>query len=165
MKQVFSKSWKSSKQIRKQRKYRVNAPLHIASKMMGAHLSKILREKYNTRSISIRKGDEVKVMRGKFKGKTGKIAQVDIKKQRITIEGLQNKKKDGTKINVYFNASNLLIKTLNEDDKRRFKRRKLKVSREETEKKIEEIKTTENAKSDEKADEKVSKTEIKEVKA
>ena len=165
MKQVFSKSWKSSKQIRKQRKYRVNAPLHIASKMMGAHLSKILREKYNTRSISIRKGDEVKVMRGKFKGKTGKIAQVDIKKQRITIEGLQNKKKDGTKINVYFNASNLLIKTLNEDDKRRFKRRKLKVSREGTEKKIEEIKTTENAKSDEKADEKVSKTEIKEVKA
>lgn len=134
MKQVFSKSWKSSKQIRKQRKYRVNAPLHIASKMMGAHLSKILRKKYNTRSISIRKGDEVKVMRGKFKGKTGKIAQVDIKKQRVTIEGLQNKKKDGTKINVYFNASNLLIKTLNEDDKRRFKRMRPKVKTEEPKK-------------------------------
>jgi len=47
---------------------------------------------------------------------------------------LQNKKKDGTKINVYFNASNLLIETLNEDDKKRFKRRKLKVKTEEPKK-------------------------------
>ena len=143
MKQVFSNSWKASKQVRKQRKYRANAPLHIASKMMGSHLSKELRKKHIMRSVSIRKGDGIKVMRGKFKGKTGKISQVDIKKQRVAIEGLQNKKKDGTKINVFFDPSNLLIQTLNEDDKRRFKRMKLKVKTE-----GKKAKTIESAKTD-----------------
>ena len=73
MKKEFSTSWIGSKQPRKQRKYRHNAPLHIKSKMMGSHLSKELRKKYGTRSVRIRKGDEVKIMIGKFKGKTGKI--------------------------------------------------------------------------------------------
>ena len=122
MKQDFSMKWKASEQVRKQRKYRANAPLHIQSKMLGSHLSKELRKKHETRAIGIRKGDEVKVLRGNFKGKTGKIGIVDIKKQRVTIDGLQNKKKDGTKINVYFNASNLMITNLNLEDKKRLKR-------------------------------------------
>lgn len=140
MKQTFSNSWKSSKQIRKQRKYRANAPLHILSKMMSSHLNKILRKKYNTRSITVRNGDEVKVMKGKFKGKTGKVTKVDIKKQRVTIDGLQNKKKDGTKINAYFDASNLQIESL-KDDRRRFKRIKFKpvVKEEKKEEKVEEV--------------------------
>jgi large subunit ribosomal protein L24 len=126
MKQTFSNKWKSSTQTRKQRKYRYNAPLHIQSKFMGLHLSKELRKRYGTRSFVIRKGDEVKVLRGSFRGKTGKIGNVDIKKGRVTIDGLQNKKKDGTKINVYFNASNLIAISLNTDDKMRFKRSKVK---------------------------------------
>ena len=89
---------------------------------MGSHLSKELRKKYGTRGIRVKKGDEVKIMIGKFKGKTGKISMVDIKKQRVTIDGMQNKKKDGTKINAFFNSSNLLIVTLNTEDKMRFKR-------------------------------------------
>ena len=94
---------------------------------MGASLSKELRKKHNTRSVSVRKGDEVKIMKGEFKGKIGKINKVNIKKQRVAIEGMQNKKKDGTKINVYFNSSNLQIQNLVED-KRRFK--KIKDSKE-----------------------------------
>lgn len=161
MKQVFSNSWKSSKQTRKQRKYRANAPLHILSKMISGHLSKTLRQKYNTRSISVRTGDEVKVMKGKFKGKTGKIAQVNIKKQKVTIDGLQNKKKDGTKINAYFDASNLQVEAL-KDDKRRFKRMKSKQTPKPEVKK----ETTVNAKPDKKSetkkvDTKVNKTEDK----
>ena len=122
MKGKFSNSWIGSRQIRKQRKYRANAPLHIKLKLMGAHLSKDLRRKYGIRSISIRKGDEVRIMRGKFKGKTGKIGKVNIKKQKVAIDGIQNKKKDGTKIDVYFDTSNLLIRNLNDGDKKRIKK-------------------------------------------
>ncbi len=122
MKRKFSKSWKSSRQTRKQRKYLANAPLYLKRKMISAHLEKELRKKYGKRSISIRKGDEVKVMVGKFKGKTGKISIVNTKKQKVAIEGIQGKKKDGTKLNVFFNASNLLVKSLNLDDKKRIKK-------------------------------------------
>ena len=71
MKKKFSKKWKASGKARKQRKYVANAPLHIKKKFLSANLSKELRKKYG-RSLQIRKGDSVKVMRGKFKGKTGK---------------------------------------------------------------------------------------------
>ena len=91
MKRAFSKSWKASRQTRKQRKYLANAPLHLKRKMISSHLNKELRKKYGKRSIPIRKGDEVKVMRGKFKGKTGKISIVNIKKQKVAIEGIQRR--------------------------------------------------------------------------
>ena len=46
---------------------------------MSAPLSKDLRQKYNTRSIPIRKDDEVIVNRGHFKGQqAGKVIQVFI---------------------------------------------------------------------------------------
>jgi len=136
MKRKFSKSWLGSKQIRKQRKYLANAPLHLKRKMISSHLNKELRKKYGKRSIPICKGDEVKVMVGKFKGKTGKISIVNIKKQKVAIEGIQRKKKDGAKLNVFFNASNLLIQSLNLNDKKRIKE----IARKEP-KKIEKIKT------------------------
>lgn len=126
MKSDFSNAWKSSTQTRKQRKYRYNAPLHIQGRFLGVHLSKELRKKYGTRAVRVRKGDSVKILRGSFRGKSGKIAIVDVKKGRVTIEGMQNKKKDGTKINAFFNASNLMITSLNMDDKKRLKRGKVK---------------------------------------
>ncbi|MFH1711292.1 MAG: 50S ribosomal protein L24 [Nanoarchaeota archaeon] len=114
MKKKFSTKWKASSQVRKQRKYRFNAPLHIKQKFMASNLSKDLRKKMEKRNIEVRKGDVVKVMRGKLAGKSGKVASVDLKKQRVTIEGLQNQKKDGTKINVYFNPSKIQITDLGE---------------------------------------------------
>ena len=119
MKKKFSNSWDGSSQIRKQRKFRANAPLHIKSKMISAHLSKELRKKYGKRSFSLRKGDEVKIMKGAFKKKTGKISMVNTKKMKVAIEEIQRKKKDGTKINILFDASNLQIQSLNLDDKKR----------------------------------------------
>lgn len=121
MKQLFSVKWKSSKQVRKQRKYLHNLPLHLQNKLMSAHLEKDLRTKYGTRSIPVRKGDEVKIMKGKFSGKIGKIAEVEMQKKRVSIEGISNKKGDGSAIKVWFHPSNLMIKTLNLDDKKRLK--------------------------------------------
>jgi large subunit ribosomal protein L24 len=121
MKQEFSKKWKASKQPRKQRKYLANAPLHIKRKFLSSNLSKDLREKHNRRSICLRKGDKVKVLRGKFKGKEGKIEIVNSIKNKVSIEGLQIQKKDGTKVNIFVHPSNLQIKELNLDDKKRIK--------------------------------------------
>ena len=124
MKSRFSKKWKSSKQPRKKRKYLANAPLHIKRKFLGATLSKELRKKFGRRSIEVRKGDEVKIMRGKFKKRQGKVAVVDVKNTRISIEGINITKKDGTKVNVWFHPSNVMITSLNLEDPRRFKREK-----------------------------------------
>ena len=121
MKKKFSIAWKSSKKPRKQRKYIVNAPLHIKRKLLSSHLSKPLRKEYKTRSIKIRKGDTVKIMRGEYKKRTGKITKVDIKRQRVYIEGIEITKKDGTKRLQPINPSNLLIEAL-QTDKRRLKK-------------------------------------------
>ncbi|MBT4166318.1 50S ribosomal protein L24 [archaeon] len=121
MKAKFSTHWTGSKQPRKQRKFRANAPLHVRHKMVSAHLSETLRKRYGKRNVPIRKGDNVKIMKGEFKGKTGKIDDVNLKKLRVMIEGIFRTKKDGTKVSVYFNPSNLLIKELNLDDEKRKK--------------------------------------------
>lgn len=121
MKKEFSQSWKGSKQPRKQRKYQANLPLHTKHEMLSATLTKDLRKKHGKRNFPLRKGDEVKVMRGEFKKKTGKISQVYRKKMKVAIEGLQRKKKDGTKINVLFDTSSLQITSLDLSDKKRIK--------------------------------------------
>tara|TARA_Y100000310_G_scaffold325414_1_gene388850 strand:- start:639 stop:1145 length:507 start_codon:yes stop_codon:yes gene_type:complete len=126
MKSDFSKTWKASKQPRKQRKYVYNAPLHLRYKFMAATLSKDLRKKHGIRNIEVRKGDEVKIMRGKFKKKTGKVGKVDLGGTRISIDGIERTKKDGAKIPVWFNPSKVMIISLDLDDRKRMKRLKKK---------------------------------------
>ena len=125
MKSKFNKSWNSSKQPRKQVKFRANAPNHIKRTFMGANLDKGLRTKYGVRSIEVRKGDEVKVMRGKFRGKLGKVGEVEVKNTRLQIEGLQREKKGGEKLVTWFNPSNVKIISIEGNDTRRFKRAKV----------------------------------------
>lgn len=119
MKQKFSRSWKTSKQPRKQRKYRYNAPLHLRHKFLSAHLSKELKSKFGKRSIPVRKGDEVKIMCGGFKRFIGKVDHVDLKKCRVYVEGVKVKRVDGSEVLKPIQPSNLLITKLNLDDKKR----------------------------------------------
>ena len=119
MKSLFSTSWKSSIQPRKQHKYRHNAPLHVRHKFLSAHLSKELRKKYSKRNLPLRKGDEVLVMRGAFKKKKAKVFSVDHGRPRVSLEGIQRTKKDGTKVSVVFNPRSLQIIALTLEDKRR----------------------------------------------
>ena len=121
MKKKFSNSWKASKQVRKQRKFRYNAPLHIKHKFLSAHLSKELMKKYGTRNIPVKKGDTVKVARGQFKSHTGKIQRVLLKNSKVHIEGVELIKKDGSKVYYPVHASNLIITILNLEDKKRQK--------------------------------------------
>ncbi len=119
MKKEFSTHWKESKQPRKQRKYLANAPLHLRKKFIAVNLSQELRKKHGIRNISVRKGDVVKIKRGKFKDKQGKITNVKLKKGKVTIENIQVKKQDGSKVDIYLQPSNLQIIELNSEDKKR----------------------------------------------
>ena len=115
----FSITWKRSTQPRKQRKYRLHAPLHIKQKFLHTHLSPELRKKYGARNIQIRVQDKIKILRGQFKGQEGKVSKVNLKKETIFVGGLEKIKKDGTKMSVTFHPSNLMITELHLDDKKR----------------------------------------------
>ncbi|MEK6913981.1 MAG: 50S ribosomal protein L24 [Nanoarchaeota archaeon] len=121
MKNKFSTHWKESKQPRKQRKFRANAPLHIKRKLLSANLSKDLRKKFKKRNLPVVKGDIVKIMRGKFKNKTGKVTEVITGISKIKVEGIMVKKQDGSKANIKMQPSNVQIIELNLNDKKRMK--------------------------------------------
>ncbi|MEM2849919.1 MAG: 50S ribosomal protein L24 [Candidatus Bathyarchaeia archaeon] len=118
-----------SKQPRKQRRTLFNAPKHVMVKILSAHLSDELKEKYKRRSFPIRKGDTVKIVRGDFKGFSGAVLRVDREKMRIYVEGVTREKVDGTKVLIPIRPSKVMITKLNLDDKRRVEalERKIKV--------------------------------------
>jgi len=127
MKKKFSTTWKSSKQPRKQRKYRANAPLHLRKKFVNINLSKELRTKYERRNIQVKKNDIVKIMRGKYKGKKGKVLEVKLKLSKIIVEGIQVKKQDGSKANVKMQPSNLQIIELNLEGRKKLIKKEIKT--------------------------------------
>jgi large subunit ribosomal protein L24 len=86
---------------------------------MTANLSKELRKKYGRRNLGIRKNDKVKIMAGEFRNKEGKVTAVLLKKGKITIEGIQRKKRDGSKVDVKINPSNVQIIEADISDKKR----------------------------------------------
>ncbi|MFA5246425.1 MAG: 50S ribosomal protein L24 [Candidatus Micrarchaeia archaeon] len=99
-----------SKQPRKKRKERYQAPLHKARVFLHSNLSKDLRKKLGARSVLVRRGDTVKVMRGTFKGKTGKVSEVDYKSLKVFVEGMTVQgRKSKKRAFVPFDSSNLQI--------------------------------------------------------
>ncbi|MQY53948.1 MAG: 50S ribosomal protein L24 [Methanosarcinales archaeon] len=108
-----------SKQPRKQRKARYNAPLHIRHKFMSAALSDELRDKYGKRSFPLRKGDTVRVVRGDDKGKEGKVRTVDLKGEKITVEGVVVARSDLSEVPRTVHPSNVVITKLELKDKLR----------------------------------------------
>ena len=132
----------------KQRKMLFQAPDHIRYKHFAAPLSPELRKSYGTRSLPVRSGDTVRVMRGDHKGFEGKVARVDRKKFRIYVEGLTREKVDGSTVFVPIHPSKVMITKLNLDDKWRKKilerRKKAKEAAEKVvEKPPEEVKVVE----------------------
>ncbi len=109
----------SSKQPRKQRKAFFNAPLHKRQKLVSAPLSPELRQKYGIRSLPVRKGDVVRIMRGDWAGHEGKVVRVDLKRMRIFVEGVTIKRADGTPRFYPIHPSNVMIVKLDLSDKRR----------------------------------------------
>ncbi len=102
-----------------QRQHFYNMPLHEARKALSAHLSKDLRVKLGIRAFPLRKGDTVTVMRGSFKGKNGKIKELNYSKCEVMMEGMTRKKLSGKEVAVPMQASNLMITELELTDKKR----------------------------------------------
>lgn len=127
--QKFSQSWNSSIKPRKQHKYRYNAPLHVRQKLLRAHLSPDLRKKYGFRSLQLKKGDKIKVMRGQFIDKEGKIDSISLRYERVLVSGIDTIKKDGTKIPFPLSPSNLMILELELADKYRKQKLESKVGK------------------------------------
>ena len=100
-----------SKQPRKQRKFRFNAPMHLRKKMVSAHISKELRAKLSTkrRSAPLHKGDRVLVMRGDHKGKAGKVIEVELNDLKVYVEGVSQRNAKGVEKLMPVDPSNLLI--------------------------------------------------------
>jgi large subunit ribosomal protein L24 len=114
-----------SRAARKQHKMHFNAPKHIKHKHMGSHLSEDLLLKFNVRSMPVRKGDTVKVLRGALKGHVDKVAKVNLKKGMVTIENATIAKADGTQLPKWIHPSNLIITKLDLSDP--WRRKKLGV--------------------------------------
>ena len=142
------------------------APLHKKRKWIASHLADDLMLRYKRRSIPIVRGDTAKVMRGEFKGQTGKVRRVDTKKGTIEIEGVTITKVDGKKVPRPIHASNVVITKLNLTDP--WRRRKLEEGlpeemKREIEKEAEEqIKEMEEEKLREEMEEEVEEEEIEE---
>merc|ERR1711964_554873 len=82
-------------------------------KIMSASLSKELRAKYNARSMPIHKDDEVKIVRGHYKGEqTGKVITVYRKKYVVHIERIQREKANGQTVHLGIHPSNVVITKL-----------------------------------------------------
>jgi large subunit ribosomal protein L24 len=129
MKKLFSKSWKSSKKPRKQREYLYNSPFHIRRRFLATNLSKELRKKFGIRNVGVVKDDEVKVMRGQYKGKIGKISRVNIRKIKVYVDSIYRLKLDGSKSYYPIHPSNLMIINLNLNDKKRKKKLEKKIKK------------------------------------
>jgi large subunit ribosomal protein L24 len=108
----------TSTKAKKQRKARAHAPLHKKKRMVSAHLDSGLMSEYNVRSIPVRKGDTVKIVRGAedFKVSEAKVASVDLKSCKIIIENVTVPKADGTQKPKPVDPSDVLLTKLDLSD-------------------------------------------------
>ncbi|ROV89204.1 hypothetical protein VMCG_09910 [Cytospora schulzeri] len=115
---------------RKSRKAHFEAPSSVRRNIMSAPLSKELREKYNVRSIPIRKDDEVQIVRGSNKDKEGKVTSVYRLKYVIHIERVNREKVSGQSVPLGIHPSNVVITKLKLDKDRESILERIKAGRE-----------------------------------
>lgn len=87
--------------------------------------------------MRITEGDTVRVMRGEFKGVTGKITKVSTENNGAAIEGIKKEKLKGGNVDVFIHTSNLLVTDLNTEDKWRQNKLEGKKPKEAKEKQVE----------------------------
>ncbi len=91
-------------------------PKHTRDKMLGAVLEDSLRTQYGRKNIRVIKGDDVRVMRGEYKGVEGKVEKVNTEQSTFHIEGIQREKIRGGQVKVPIHSSNVMVVSLNLDD-------------------------------------------------
>ncbi|MFW9793166.1 MAG: 50S ribosomal protein L24 [Candidatus Thorarchaeota archaeon] len=109
----------SSKSPRKQRRRVRNAALHEKRSLLKCRLDEFLQEEYGLRSLVVKKGDVVKIMRGQFRDTEGKVTQVSYKTARIFLDSATITKADGKEAPIPIHPSNLMLVKLELDDERK----------------------------------------------
>jgi len=103
---------KISSQTRVNRKKYHIADSNRRRVLMSSRIEKNFRKNYNIKTIPLRKGDEVKIMRGAQKGKIGKIVQSSRKRMIIYISNATYKKKNGEDAYQPIHPSNVQVQKL-----------------------------------------------------
>ena len=93
------------------------ATFNTKSKQMGSALSKDLHKKFGKRSVRVVEGDSITILRGEFKGVDGKVSKISTEKSSVAVEGIKKEKTKGDKFDVYIHTSNLVVTSLNSNDK------------------------------------------------
>eukprot|EP00811_Abedinium_folium_P013132 NODE_22202_length_718_cov_2.949239.p3 GENE.NODE_22202_length_718_cov_2.949239~~NODE_22202_length_718_cov_2.949239.p3 ORF type:complete len:130 (-),score=41.82 NODE_22202_length_718_cov_2.949239:197-586(-) len=104
---------------RKSRKAHFTAPSSVRRKLMSSRLSKELREKYHVYRVPIRRDDEVRVMRGHFFDREGKVTAAYRKKWVIHVERITRDKANGQTVQIGLHPSKVMITKLKLDKKRK----------------------------------------------
>jgi len=94
----------------------------LRSKQLSSPLSDELKKKYSRNSVRVIEGDNVKIVRGEFKGVDGKVSNISIETSGLAIDGVKKEKTKGDKFDVYIHSSNVVVTSLNSDDKWRIDR-------------------------------------------
>ena len=105
-------SFKTSSKRRTNRKKFYNADSNQRRIFMSSKLEKNLREIHKIKTIPLRKGDEVKILRGEKKGNIGKIVQLSRKGIFIYINTVTYKKMKGDENYLPIHPSNVEILNL-----------------------------------------------------
>jgi len=90
-------------------------------RLVNAHLSASLRSRLGIRSMPVREGDTVRVVKGEYAGKRGRIRRVLRNRGRVEIVGITEKSGKGDTIYPKISISYLEITRLNMGDKWRRK--------------------------------------------
>ncbi len=109
----------SSKAPKKQRRRIYKSPLHSRRNMLKCRLDDFLREEYGVRSMRIKKGDLVRIMRGQFRDTEGKVIAVDYRNIRVHLENATVTRADGKEAQIPMHPSNLMLVKLELDDDRK----------------------------------------------
>ena len=130
------------------------ATFQTRSKQLGSPLSKDLQKKYGKKSTRAIEGDTITILRGEFKGVSGKITKISTEKTSVTIEGVKKEKTKGDKFDVYIHTSNVVVTSLNTSDKWRISKLEGKDPKKQTSVKQETKETKVETKVEKKDDEK-----------
>ncbi|MHB8565999.1 MAG: 50S ribosomal protein L24 [Nitrososphaerales archaeon] len=117
----------SSKPTKVRKNFYLSPQHEKGSALLRASIATDLKSKYGRNSIRVRPGDSVKLVRGEYSGIEGKVQKVFPNEGRVTVEGVTREKIAGGTTQIRIHASNLVVTSLNLDDK--FRRQKLEGSK------------------------------------
>ena len=109
----------TSAKARTQRRRAANAPLHTKRILTSSHLAPEVHDKAKgrlPRALPVRKGDTVRIMRGGFRGREGKVVSVDRVHGTVVVEAITIEKVDEKKVPRPVHASNLMIIRMDDTD-------------------------------------------------